>query len=530
MSLMTHRFAALFCFAAMCGAQDHGLTGMYFSGPDFSGQVSTRRDAVIDFTWTGGPGVGAIGSTGYSVLWRGQVTPAFSEVYTFTTTSDDGVSLTIDGRTIIDNWTSHAAIDNSGTITLAAGRAYDLQLRYFQGAGSSRIRLAWKSASTALGTVPTTALTPLPPDGGLAVAAQIASYTSPAWCEGASSEATSALTAKIGTTGITVTRDSKRKWYATNTSSGPLGITLSPTAPTAVDVAATVGGTTSSATSTITWTELDLANLPYGMDTIHVRAGDKLLLAAHGIGMQTQIDTGFNGTTFNPVLSGATTSVWPVAFATVGTHDVRARIGGVDSGRLKVIVVGVDLSAPIADQIGYQRQKDIAVIPTPAAARQLAFTANDPDLFQVTCQSETATGVRLGLQPFAFGSRVLQVRLGGDDGPIVAQKKLDVFTFGTSATQWIAVMNTYPDGTALCQAYLKMSPLVPNLMIGMRTFVSGVTFDDSLTTRSVPSSAFVLDAPTQGGTYTYRLLRAPVGHANLCHAYVAKQDGVQVSR
>ena len=524
------RFAVLFSLALMGGAQEAGLTGMYFNCPDFSGQVTTRTDQTVDYTWASGPGISGIGATNYSVLWRGQITPKFSEIYTFTTTSDDGVTLTIDGKTIINNWTAHSAVDNSGTITLVAGRRYDLQLRYFQATGSARIKLAWKSTSTPLALVPAGALTPLPPQGGLAVDTVIESYTSPAWCEGASSEATSALSAKIGTTSITVTRDSKRKWYASNTASGPLGIILTPTASTPVTVSATVQGVTSSVTSNLNWTKLNLASLPYGLDTIYIRPGDKLLLAAHGTGSQAQLDTKFNGTTFNPVLSGPTTSVWQVAFPTVGTYDVRARIAGVDSGRLKVIAVGVDLTAPIADQIGFLRQKDLAITPSVAVAQELVFTANDPDLFQVNYLKDVATGVQLGLQPFAFGNRVLQARLGSNDGPIIAQRPLDVFTLESSAMQWIAVVNTYPDGTALCQAYMTMRPLVPNLVLNLRTFVSGVTFDDSLTQRTVPTSAFVPNTETSAGVYTYRLLRAPAGHANLCHAFVVTQNGVRVSR
>ena len=41
--------------------------------------------------------------------------PAYSELYTFYTTSDDGVRLWIDGRLIVDNWTDHPPTENSGT-------------------------------------------------------------------------------------------------------------------------------------------------------------------------------------------------------------------------------------------------------------------------------------------------------------------------------------------------------------------------------------------------------------------------------
>ena len=46
--------------------------------------------------------------------------PRFDGTYTFTTVSDDGVRLWVNGQEIINNWTYHGPATDTGTITLAA--------------------------------------------------------------------------------------------------------------------------------------------------------------------------------------------------------------------------------------------------------------------------------------------------------------------------------------------------------------------------------------------------------------------------
>lgn len=82
----------------------------------------------------------------FSVRWTGTVTPKVSETYTFTTLSDDGVRLWVNGKPLIDDWTGHGATEDKGTITLQAGHKYPIRLEYFQGSGGGVIRLSWQSA------------------------------------------------------------------------------------------------------------------------------------------------------------------------------------------------------------------------------------------------------------------------------------------------------------------------------------------------------------------------------------------------
>ncbi|MBC7784032.1 MAG: discoidin domain-containing protein [Burkholderiales bacterium] len=136
------------------------VTDLYQGGWYYISKGLTRVDAGIDFAWGYGSPGGSIGSANYAVEWTGQVQPKFTESYTFTTKSDDGVRLWVDGKLLINNWTPHAAAIDNASISLEAGRRYDIKVQYFQGGWDSTISLAWSSPSTPKEIVPANVLFP----------------------------------------------------------------------------------------------------------------------------------------------------------------------------------------------------------------------------------------------------------------------------------------------------------------------------------------------------------------------------------
>lgn len=131
-----------------------GLYGEYFDALEFGSPRLTRIDETINFAWGGGSPHPSIGVDTFSVRWTGKVVPAYSETYTFSTLSDDGVRLYVGGQKLIDNWTDHGATENSGTITLQANRQYDLRLEFYENGGAALIRLSWSSPSQPTQIVP----------------------------------------------------------------------------------------------------------------------------------------------------------------------------------------------------------------------------------------------------------------------------------------------------------------------------------------------------------------------------------------
>jgi hypothetical protein len=123
-----------------------GLLGSYFANTSLSGTAVSRLDAQVDFDWGGGTaGLTGPGADDFSVRWEGMLEAPVSGTYTFTTRSDDGVRLWVNGTQIIDNWNDHAPTNDVGTqtITLTAGQKVPIKMEYYERGGGAEARLYW---------------------------------------------------------------------------------------------------------------------------------------------------------------------------------------------------------------------------------------------------------------------------------------------------------------------------------------------------------------------------------------------------
>ncbi len=131
-----------------------GLTGEYFDNSNFTGTRVTRVDGQINFNWGRGSPMSQIAPDTFSVRWTGQVEARFTETYTFTARTDDGVRLWVNNRLIIDSWRNQSVTERSGTIALVAGQRYDLRMEYYENTGSAVAQLYWSSPSQARAIIP----------------------------------------------------------------------------------------------------------------------------------------------------------------------------------------------------------------------------------------------------------------------------------------------------------------------------------------------------------------------------------------
>ena len=136
----------LFGFGAMAqpGKPAGGLTGEYFSGPNFERKVLTRTDPTVDFDWnwqTPGPGVPR---EYFSVRWTGKLYAPESGKYRFSALADDGVRVWVNGRKVIDEWRKQDDSRFVGEIALTGGRRYDLRIEYFNDWKGSIISVYWE--------------------------------------------------------------------------------------------------------------------------------------------------------------------------------------------------------------------------------------------------------------------------------------------------------------------------------------------------------------------------------------------------
>ena len=149
-----------------------GLLGTYWANQTETGTpAGSRTDGTVNFDWgTSGPGAFGIGPYNFSARWTGTVEAPVTGTYTFTTKSDDGVRLSVNGATVISDWTDHAPTVDSGTVSLTAGQKVPITMDYYQNGGGAVAKLSWSYPGTAQQVIPQTRL--YPP----AVAADSAQY------------------------------------------------------------------------------------------------------------------------------------------------------------------------------------------------------------------------------------------------------------------------------------------------------------------------------------------------------------------
>jgi len=135
-----------------------GFAGQYYPNKTLSGSPTvTRTDSAINFNWASGSPASGIGIDYFSVRWTRTVSfPA--GMYRFTTITDDGVRLKIDGATVIDKWLNQPATSYSVDRTLAAGN-HTVIMEYYENTGAAVAKLVWTLVG---GATPTPTRTPTP--------------------------------------------------------------------------------------------------------------------------------------------------------------------------------------------------------------------------------------------------------------------------------------------------------------------------------------------------------------------------------
>jgi PA14 domain/Domain of unknown function (DUF1929)/Kelch motif len=143
------------------GATGSGLTAKYYNGTSFESLALTRIDPTVDFTWGyESPGAG-VQADGFSARWSGQILAPVSGNYTFSTVSNDGVRLWVNGQRIINNWTVHGTTtDHSAPLALVAGTKYSVTMEFFENSGWGKAQLFWSYPGQAQVIVPQSQLYP----------------------------------------------------------------------------------------------------------------------------------------------------------------------------------------------------------------------------------------------------------------------------------------------------------------------------------------------------------------------------------
>ena len=119
-----------------------GLRATFYKGSNFETEVGSRTDTNIDYVWSGQAPDPSVGQDhDYSVRWEGTLQPPISGNYLFSTTSDDGARLWVNGKLVLDGW--NVMDENQGSIDLEGGKPVSIKFEYHQGGGGASTVLRW---------------------------------------------------------------------------------------------------------------------------------------------------------------------------------------------------------------------------------------------------------------------------------------------------------------------------------------------------------------------------------------------------
>ncbi len=120
----------------------HGLLGQYFNDEALNGiPAFTRVDSVVAFQWSGYRPCPAVRRDSFSVRWTGTFVAEASGPGKLGVASDDGARLWVDGKLIVDDWSSHATKTTLSDFKFEAGRTHEIRLEYFQHTGGAEVQL-----------------------------------------------------------------------------------------------------------------------------------------------------------------------------------------------------------------------------------------------------------------------------------------------------------------------------------------------------------------------------------------------------
>jgi len=107
-----------------------------------------------------------------------------------------------------------------------------------------------------------------------------------------------------------------------------------------------------------------------------------------------------------------------------------------------------------------------------------------------------------------------------NDGPILASTRVDVVTNHTREQTSNQIVETFPDGSVLVRAYIRLSHVPDDLSVHIHVFKSGVTFDDGTIRRTLTADDF-----DEFGRYVFHMIRSPGVSGGSCHRITLTQAG-----
>jgi hypothetical protein len=121
---------------------DPSWQAAYWNNTTLSGApVLQREEAGLDYNWGAGSPHPSVRADGFSARWTRYLDLA-GGTYRFTTTSDDGLRLYIDGTLILDEWNDHAARTVSVDRAVTGGH-HLVTVEFYENLGDAVAKVSW---------------------------------------------------------------------------------------------------------------------------------------------------------------------------------------------------------------------------------------------------------------------------------------------------------------------------------------------------------------------------------------------------
>jgi len=121
--------------------------GEYYGNTKLQGDyLLVRNDKKIDFNWGNGSPDGDVPSDSFSARWTRDLT--FDEsIYRFHLVMDDGATLWVDDRLVIDEWKQGASREAIVDLAMKKGE-HEIKVEYYEAGGSAKVSLSWEKLSS----------------------------------------------------------------------------------------------------------------------------------------------------------------------------------------------------------------------------------------------------------------------------------------------------------------------------------------------------------------------------------------------
>jgi alpha-D-xyloside xylohydrolase len=126
-----------------------GLKVQYFQGENFESPRGVALDAKIDHDWPDPPLAelppGLTGFDHFSARWDGELIAPEDGEYELGLAGNDGMRMTLAGKTVIDEWNRSASRTRVIRQTFRKGQRVPLRLEFFHPVGGRNFRFVWRT-------------------------------------------------------------------------------------------------------------------------------------------------------------------------------------------------------------------------------------------------------------------------------------------------------------------------------------------------------------------------------------------------